>query len=188
MRQSEILKQLSDEQLTKQLYLSQLLFLLLGFGLSMFFFDSLFDWLNLFSWDIKEIAYYGILSGFIIVIIDLFLTFVLPEHVFDDGGINERIFKNRSVLSIFSIALVVAICEEVLFRGFIQTTFGYIFASTLFVVVHIRYLKKPVLLLAIIFVSFYIGYLFEITENLLVTITTHFIVDFLLGLFVKYYK
>src|SRR5699024_10988980 len=84
------------------------------------------------------------------------------------------------------IALIVSISEELLFRGVIRTVFGYVFASSVFALIHIRYLRQPVLLISIIFVSFYIGYLFEIIGNLLVTMTTHFIVDFLLGVIIGY--
>lgn len=188
MNQSEIIKQMSDKELKKQIIYSQLLFLFISIILSYFLFENIFDWLNYFKWDIGQILLYGIIPGLIIVIIDLILIKFLPKQLYDDGGINERIFKNRTISDIFIIALIVAVSEELLFRGVVQTTFGYIFASTLFALVHFRYLKKPVLLVSILFVSFYIGYLFKITGNLYVTIVAHFIVDFLLGLFIRYQK
>lgn len=86
------------------------------------------------------------------------------------------------------MTLLVAIAEELLFRGVLQTSFGYFIASGLFVLVHFRYLKKPILFLSIIVVSFYIGYIFVLTENLVVTITTHFVVDFILGLVIRFRK
>src|SRR5690625_1741473 len=111
---------------------------------------------------------------------------ILPKKYFDDGGINERIFKNQSIFNIFIIALIVAVSEELLFRGLIQTIFGYFIASTLFALVHVRYLRKPVLLISVLLISFYLGYLYEITNNLFVTIFAHFIVDFLLGVIIRY--
>lgn len=188
MKQNEIIKQMSDHELKRQLLLSQAIFFLLSVFLSFFFFDHVLDWFNYLYFDYYIILYYGLLPGLIIVFINLMLYKLLPKYLFDDGGINEKVFKNQSVLSIFMIALVVAISEEFLFRGLIQTTFGYIVASTIFVAVHFRYLKKPFLLISIIFVSFYIGYLFEITNSLFVTITVHFVVDFLLGLAIKFEK
>lgn len=188
MKREDIIKQMSANELKQQLLLSQAIFFLISIFLSFFFFDHVLDWSIYLSFDIKTILYYGLFPGLIIVTINVILYKLFPKHLFDDGGINEKIFKNRSVFSIFFIALVVAICEEFLFRGLIQTTFGYLFASTLFVVVHFRYLRKPVLLISIIFVSFYIGYLFKITNSLLVTITVHFVVDFLLGLAIKFEK
>ncbi|MDY0408336.1 CPBP family intramembrane glutamic endopeptidase [Paracerasibacillus soli] len=89
---------------------------------------------------------------------------------------------------IFLFTLMIASCEEVLFRGVIQSWFGFIPASIIFAFVHVRYLKKPLLIISIFFVSFYIGYLFELTGNLISVITAHFIVDFLLGLFIYFKK
>ncbi|GAB3052683.1 CPBP family intramembrane metalloprotease [Virgibacillus ainsalahensis] len=188
MKQSELIKQLSDEELTKQLIWSQFIFLIIGFILSLLLFENILDWLLYFTWDIKEILLYGIVTGLIIVIMDMILIFVFPKRYYDDGGINERIFKNQSIRYIVLISFMVAVSEEILFRGVVQTTFGYVFASFLFALVHIRYLKKTVLLISVLFVSFYIGYMFELTENLAVTIAAHFTVDFLLGLFIRFKK
>ncbi|UJL48116.1 CPBP family intramembrane metalloprotease [Virgibacillus sp. NKC19-16] len=188
MKQSEIIKMISDEELKKQLLLSQFIFLFIGFILSIFLFDNLSEWLIYIEWDVHEIVYYGVIPGLIIVFIDILLMVVFPKRYYDDGGINERIFKNQSIAYIFILSLVVAVSEEILFRGVIQTTFGYVFTSVLFALIHFRYLKKPVLLISVLFVSFYIGYMFEITGNLLVTITAHFTVDFLLGLLIRFQK
>src|SRR5699024_8268823 len=124
---------------------------------------------------------YGVLQAIILVIVEMILYKILDDAHFDDGGINKKIFQGEQIRWIIIITLIVAISEEVLFRGVIQTTFGYIFASSLFAIIHIRYLKKPILFLLVLFTSFLIGYLFLITENLLVTIFFHFFVDLLLG-------
>jgi len=186
MKQRELIKQMSDRDIQTSLLLSQLLLLSLAIILSMILFDHFAKWLTLFSLNMNDIIYYGLIPGIIIVIVDIIIMHTVPKKYYDDGGINERVFKNRSILSICMIALIVSISEELLFRGVIQTVFGYVFASSVFALIHIRYLRKPVLLISIIFVSFYIGYLFEITGNLLVTMTTHFIVDFLLGVIIRY--
>src|SRR5699024_12860377 len=104
------------------------------------------------------------------------------------GGINKKIFQGEQISWIIIITLIVAISEEVLFRGVIQTTFGYIFASSLFAIIHIRYLKKPILFLLVLFTSFLICYLFLITEYLIVTIVFPFLVGLLLVFYVKYIK
>ncbi|WP_067725410.1 CPBP family intramembrane glutamic endopeptidase [Oceanobacillus damuensis] len=188
MKQSEIIKQLSDKELKKQLYLSQSLFILISILLSFVLFDNFSDWLHYFDWNVHEILTKGILSGLIIVLIDLAMIYILPKNYYDDDGINERIFSSQSVSFILFFSFFVAVSEELLFRGVIQTEFGYIAASLLFAIVHIRYMKKPVLFISILFVSFYIGYLYELTNNLLVTITAHFCVDFLLGLVIRLKK
>lgn len=188
MKQSELIKQLSDEDLKKNLIFTQLIFIMIAILLSFILFDDFFEWQLYFIWDIKEIVYYGLVTGLIIVGIDFILLKVFPADAFDDGGINIRIFSGKTIRFILFISLLIAISEELLFRGVIQTTFGYVFASVLFAVIHFRYLKKPVLFISVLLVSFYIGYLFELTGNLFVTITAHFIVDFLLGLYIRFKK
>src|SRR5699024_1375341 len=143
---------------------------------------------EMFGLHFEEIFYYGVLFALALVIIEIILYNLIPKKHFDDGGINEKLFRNQSIVSIFFIALTVAVAEEFLFRGVIQTVFGYLFASSLFVLVHTRYLRKPVLLVLLIGTSFLIGYLFELTNNLIVTIIFHFVVDFTLGLYIKFNK
>ena len=186
MKQADIVRQLSSDELKKSVLYTQLLLFSLSIVLSLFFFESFTNWFELFKINTKEILYYGIIPASLIIIIDIFLDMVIPSRFLDDGGINENLFSEQSIFSIFIIAAVVAISEELLFRGVIQTTFGYLFASSLFAIIHIRYLTKPILLLSIIGVSFYIGYLFEVTQNLSVTIVAHFLIDFILGLLMKY--
>lgn len=187
-KQSDIIKQLSDHELKIQLVLSQSLLIFLSIILSYVLFDSLIDWFDYLKLSYFDILIYGVIPGLLIVTIDLVCMNILPKRLFDDGGINDRIFHNRSVADIFFLTLLVAIAEELLFRGVLQTSFGYLIASGLFVLVHFRYLKKPILLLSIILVSFYIGYIFVLTENLLVTITAHFVVDFIFGLVIRFRK
>lgn len=186
MKQSELIQQMSDKELKQQLFISQFIFIAFSIILSFFLFEKMSEWLNYFRWLPGQIFYYGIIPGLIIVGIDLVLMYIFPVRYYDDGGVNERIFRQRSVPGIFIIALFVALSEELLFRGVIQTTTGYVFTSVVFALIHFRYLKKPVLLISVIFISFYIGYMFEITENLYVTITSHFVVDFLLGLLIRF--
>ncbi|MBP1949535.1 CPBP family intramembrane glutamic endopeptidase [Virgibacillus litoralis] len=184
--QSEIIKRMTDKELSKQIIFSQLLLIVVSLLSSLILFDNMVEWFGLFRFNLFEIAYYGILPGLIIVVTDIILIYIFPRKYYDDGGINDRIFRNRSIIKIFTIALLVAVSEEILFRGVIQTTFGYVIASIIFALIHIRYLKKPVLLLSVLVVSFYIGYIFVLTEILLVTITAHFIVDFLLGVVIRF--
>ncbi|SHF57574.1 CPBP family intramembrane glutamic endopeptidase [Ornithinibacillus halophilus] len=185
MKQSEIIQQLSDRELKKSLYFSQLLILIIAIIFSFILFDNISDWFSYLKWDIQDIVLFGVLPGFIIVIIDFILMKIVPEKHYDDGGINKRVFESMNKREILLFAILVAVAEELLFRGVIQTTFGYIFASIVFAIIHVRYLKKPILMISIVITSFLIGYLFLITENLLVTITAHFIIDFILGVYIQ---
>lgn len=186
MKQHEMIKQMSDRDLKKSLFLSQFIMFILAIFLSFIFFADFSEWLHLFDWDLKKIVIFGVFPGLFIVFVDVLLMLFLPERHYDDGGINKRVFESLSYMEIFSFTLFVAIAEEMLFRGVIQTTFGYIMASILFALVHFRYLKKPVLLVSVFFISFFIGYIFLLTENLIITITAHFTVDVILGVYIRY--
>ncbi len=186
MKQSELLKQLTDQEVKKSLLLSQTFILLIAFGLSFILFQYFSDWLTLFYWDVNEIFIYGVIPGFIIVLVDIFLMLFLPKKWLDDGGINERIFKVLSLGEIFLYTWFIAIAEELLFRGVLQTVFGFFSASVIFILVHFRYLNKPVLLISVIVTSFLLGFLYEATGNLYTVIVTHFIVDFLLGMIIHF--
>lgn len=183
--QSDIIKSMPRDMLRKQLLLSQGLFFIIGIGLSVFLFEQMSDWFDILVLNWQDILLYGVFAALLLVVVEIILYKMLDAVHFDDGGINEKIFRGERTGWIMVIALVVAVSEEVLFRGVIQVTFGYVFASSLFALIHVRYLKKPLLFILIVITSFLIGYLFLITENLIVTIVFHFIVDFLLGLYVK---
>lgn len=49
--------------------------------------------------------------------VDFLLTHIVPEDSMDDGGINELLFGKRPLWHIVVISAVVAVCEELLFRG-----------------------------------------------------------------------
>ena len=179
-RQAEIIRHMSNSQLFYHLILSQLLLLVIAVILAWLLLDE--PWRHLFYWDPLQLFLYGVIPGILVVFIDLLMMKYFPEKWYDDGGINKRLFKGQSTPAIVVICLLVAISEELLFRGIIQTVFGYVLASIVFALVHIRYLFKPVLFISVFLLSFYIGYLYEVTNNLLVTIIAHFIIDLLLAL------
>lgn len=183
-----LIKELSDRELLFHLYLTQVILLVISVILSMILFDSFLDFLDLFNWNDKNIVIIGGAAGLAVVILDVILMKWLPPSYYDDGGLNERIFKGRSVFHIAIIAAIVAICEEILFRGVIQTHVGLIVSSVIFAVVHYRYLFNLFLFINVIVLSFFIGFIFLITENIIVTIFMHFIIDFLLGIIIKYRK
>lgn len=184
LRNEELINQLTPKQIRQSVYYSQLLFLLISIVLTLLFFRQSINWFDLIVFNFTDIVVFGLFTGIIVVIMELFMYKYLPKHLFDDGGINEKVFKNATMIDVFIIALVVSVCEEILFRGVIQSAFGYIIASTLFALMHYRYLKKIVLFTVVVAISFFIGYLFEVTNNLLVTMMFHFTVDFLLGLYI----
>ena len=181
----ELINRATDKELQNSLYLTQVMILIISFILGMFLFDDLAEFIDLFIWDLQQIILWGGIAGVAVVLLDLILMKLLPSHYYDDGGLNERIFRNRSISQIAFIAAIVAVPEELLFRGMIQTHFGLISASIIFAIVHYRYLFNWYLLLNVIGLSFFIGYVYLQTNNILVTIFMHFLIDFLLGCHIK---
>lgn len=185
-KQSEIIDQLTDRELTVNIYITQILLLLLSSIMGVIFFKDWIEFKQIFHWHPLQIVIIGGGSGLIIVVIELVLEKTLPPNSFDDGGINERIFKDKSIFQIFCLVFVIAVAEELFFRGIIQTYFGIIPASVLFAILHIRYLNKRFLFLMTVLISFFLGWIFMLTQNLLITITTHFLIDFILGLILRF--
>ena len=181
----ELINRATDKELQNSLYLTQVMILIISFILGLFLFDDLAGFIALFIWDLPQIILWGGIAGVAVVLLDLILMKLLPSHYYDDGGLNERIFRNRSIPQIAFIAAIVAVPEELLFRGIIQTHFGLIAASIIFAIVHYRYLFNWYLFLNVIGLSFFIGYVYLQTNNILVTIFMHFLIDFLLGCHIK---
>ncbi|KLR73506.1 CAAX protease, partial [Geobacillus sp. T6] len=80
---------------------------------------------------------------------------------------------------------LIAVTEEWLFRGVVQTHWGLGPASIIFAVLHVRYLEKWFLFLMVMLVSLFLGMLYEQTGSLWVTITAHFLIDFVLALHIR---
>ncbi|QGH34822.1 CPBP family intramembrane metalloprotease [Gracilibacillus salitolerans] len=183
--QAELIKLLSSKQLKQQVWISQGLLALLAIILAYFLLDDQQAISSLFFWDFYDWFIFGVLSAFVLVLLDLLLMKFFPKKWWDDGGINQKIFEEGTYIEIILLCFFIASVEELLFRGVIQTNFGILIASILFAVVHIRYLSKVVLFIAIIGLSFWIGFVFHWTSNLSVVITLHFLVDVILALLIR---
>lgn len=182
---NELIKELTDRELLFHLYATQVLLLGISFVLGIILFDH-FSFLYRIRLNDFNMLKVGAAAGIIVVAIDLVFMKVLPESYYDDGGLNEKIFHNKSTLHIALIAFIVAFSEELLFRGIIQAKFGLITASILFALVHYRYLFNWFLFADIVLLSFSIGVIFMLTDNLAVTVVMHFTIDFSLGIYMKW--
>ncbi|TWE06224.1 hypothetical protein FB550_102243 [Neobacillus bataviensis] len=182
---NQIITELTDKELLYHLYLTQIILLGISLILGAILYDH-FSYIQNIDLLDHHILTIGIPAGVIIVFSDVLLMKLLPASFYDDGGLNERVFKNRHVFHIFVIALFVAFSEELLFRGIIQTKVGLVLASIIFAIIHYRYLFNWYLFFNIILLSFLIGFIYKWTGNLAVTIMMHFVIDFLLGLYIKF--
>lgn len=188
MKQREIIKEISDQQLQQSLLYTQLLLLGLSMVCILFSFPSYQKVLSFLKWNSWEVI---IVSGGIAIIAltnDFILMKFVPEEWLDDGGINERLFKNMHLGKIVGYTLLIAVSEELFFRGVLQTQLGLVISSIIFALVHIRYLDRILLFITVVVISFMFGIAFEATESLIVTIIAHFLIDFILGCYIRFFS
>ncbi|MCA1054679.1 CPBP family intramembrane metalloprotease [Rossellomorea aquimaris] len=184
-KQGDLINQLSKRQLTFHLFFTQIVLLTISFLLGIFLFEDWSTFGSQFRYT-SSIWTVGVTVGLIVVMIDVFLMKKLPPRYYDDGGVNERIFSDRSIWEIALLAIAISLSEELLFRGVLQFHFGLIISSIVFAAIHFRYWAHWFLILNIVVLSFLIGIIYESTGNLVVTIVMHFIIDFLLGLYMRF--
>ncbi|MGU3470341.1 CPBP family intramembrane glutamic endopeptidase [Paenibacillus sp. D51F] len=176
--------ELDDRMLLLNLYMTQAITLIIG--LVWCFFQGR-NPIALFRWpDSLAFLYWGFGFALLILVVDLFISRWVPEEAADDGGVNERIFRNRPVWHIALLSLVVAICEELLFRGAIQHSLGAYWTSILFAAIHVRYLKHWIPTALVFGISYGLGWIYIRTGTLLAPIAAHFAVDFIMGMIIRY--
>jgi len=182
-KQAELIKKLTDRELLLNLYVTQITMLVVAILISWLLGNPFIPLTYLFlQWDHVLI---GVIFGVIVVLLEVLLYKKIPEKWFDDGGINKRVFSNLHPVHIVFLSLIVATSEEILFRGVLQSQFGIWVASLLFALVHFRYLSNLFLFSFTVALSFSLGGLFLLTENLLTVIVAHFVIDVILGLLIR---
>lgn len=184
MKRKIDLAAISDRDIIKSFYLSQGFLLIIAVCLWMVFAAKL-DIDQWFRFDPVDIIVLGVTSGLVIAGLEIVLDKLLPDAWLDDGGMNTRVFQALSIPHIFLAMLVVAVVEEILFRGVLFNLLGFTLSSLIFGLVHIRYLKKPLMLTIAIALGFYLGWLYMFTGNLFVPMATHFVIDTVLGIVLK---
>ena len=160
MSQAELIKQLTSKQLVFHLFITQIIILTIGLISSIFIYKDLQAFFDIFRPEVKFLLI-GVLFGLAVVGIDLILMKKVPAKYYDDGGINEKLFRNMPAWKIACLALVIAASEELLFRGIIQTKLGLIAASIIFAFIHYRYWNHWFLMINVVLLSFWVGLLYE---------------------------
>jgi len=127
-------------------------------------------------------------AGFAAAVIaaDGALSRFVPGEVTDDGGINDMLFRGLPLWHIAVLSFVVAVCEELLFRGAVQHWLGPYWTSILFAAVHVRYLKHWLMTGIVFSISYGLGYIAIRTGTLWTSIFAHFIIDFVMGAIIRY--
>ncbi|ANY71856.1 CPBP family intramembrane glutamic endopeptidase [Paenibacillus ihbetae] len=176
--------QLNDRLLLINLYLTQALTLIVG--LIWILFQGRNPLTLLAVPKELEFLYWGLGLAAAMLVVDLILSRFVSEDSMDDGGINEMLFRNRPVWHILVIAIVVSVCEELLFRGAIQHAFGPYWTSILFALIHVRYLKHWLPTGWVFLSSYGLGLVYIYTGTLWAPILCHFLIDFISGMLIRF--
>ncbi|MFD0711124.1 CPBP family intramembrane glutamic endopeptidase [Paenibacillus sp. GCM10027626] len=178
--------EIDDRMLLINLYGTQALTLIIGLIWIFFQHQSLF---SLFAIPKNVNFVYWVLGlGVIVLAVDIAISRFVPDEVGDDGGVNERIFKNRPWWHIILLSFIVAICEETLFRGAIQHSIGPYWTSILFATIHVRYLRHWIPTGLVFSISYGLGWAYEQTGTLWTPIIAHFLIDAVMGFIIRYRK
>ncbi|ALS27732.1 abortive infection protein [Paenibacillus sp. 32O-W] len=175
---------LDDRLLLINLYATQAITLIIG--LIWIFFQGR-NPLNLLQFfDDPIVLLWG--AGFAAAVIaaDLLISRWVPDEASDDGGVNERLFRNRPLWHIILMSFIVAVCEEMLFRGAIQHSFGPYWTSIIFAAIHVRYLRHWIPTGLVFSISYGLGWIYIQTGTLWAPIMAHFLIDAVMGLIIRY--
>ncbi|MDR0269095.1 type II CAAX endopeptidase family protein [Paenibacillus sp.] len=176
--------QLTDRLLLINLYLTQCLTFIIGMIWILFQKRNPLELFVAHKGD--HFVAWGLGLAAIMFLIDFVVSRVTPEEVMDDGGINNMLFQNRPIWHIVLIAAIVAVCEELLFRGAIQHSFGPYWTSILFAVIHVRYLKHWIPTAWVFLSSYGLGYIYIHSGTLLAPVVCHFAIDCISGLVIRF--
>jgi membrane protease YdiL (CAAX protease family) len=94
------------------------------------------------------------------------------------------IFSKTKLLDLCLISILAGFAEELLFRGVIQVKLGIVGASVIFGLLH--FITPAYCVIATI-MGFYLGFLFQYYESLLIPIQLHFIYDLGALVYLRYF-
>jgi len=178
------IKDLNDKALMTNLYFTQLMTLVLAVLIILWQKNEI--WTKLAWYNIHQIGLWGCGFAFMFLALDVSLSRFVPKEVSDDGGVNDQLFGNRRLGHILFICIIVAFCEELLFRGAIQHAFGAYWTSVLFAAIHIRYLRHWIMTGLVFGVSYGLGLIYIQTGSLWTPILAHFLIDIAMGCMIRF--
>ncbi len=94
------------------------------------------------------------------------------------------IFSNCRLIDLCFISVFAGVAEELLFRGVIQVKVGIIGASIIFGLLH--FITPAYCIIATI-MGFYLGFLFQYYESILIPIQLHFVYDLGALIYLRYF-
>lgn len=176
--------ELDDRMLLINLYATQALTFIIGLLWVLFQHQNL---IQLFTLP-KELAFllWGIGFAVAVIAVDLLISRFIPEEAADDGGVNDRIFRRRPIWHIAVISFVVAVCEELLFRGAVQHAIGPYWTSIVFATIHVRYLRHWIPTGLVFSISYGLGWIYIESGSIWAPIIAHFLIDLIMGLIIRF--
>ena len=94
------------------------------------------------------------------------------------------VFADCRLIDLCFISLFAGLSEELLFRGVIQVKIGIIGASIIFGLLHFI---TPAYCIVATIMGFYLGFLFQYYENILIPIHLHFVYDLGALIYLRYF-
>lgn len=94
------------------------------------------------------------------------------------------IFSEAKLPDLFIISVCAGIAEELLFRGVIQVKLGIVGASIIFGLLHFI---TPAYFIIATLMGFYLGFLFQYYDSLLIPIQLHFMYDLGALIYLRYF-
>jgi uncharacterized protein len=183
IRQTSV-DQLSDGMLLLNLYLTQALTLVIGIA---WLFLQGRNPLKLFAWPSNwHFVGWGVGFSLAVLVLDLVISRFAPEDITDDGGVNDRIFRERPLWHIAVISFVVSICEELLFRGAVQFAIGPYWTSIVFAAIHVRYLKHWIPTGLVFIISYGLGWIMLQSGTIWASVLAHFLFDLIMGCVIRF--
>lgn len=122
----------------------------------------------------------GALIGISLSVFGLFMTRVESFKSFQQlvYEIMGPLFAHSKIVDIALIALASGFCEEVFYRGVLQTQFGIIVASLIFGICHFAGKQFYLYVIWATLAGYLFGRLFEISHSLWLPITVHAVSNF----------
>lgn len=148
---------------------------------------------NLLSFDNpKESLIISGVASVGLLLFGVILTLTIPEDYIDD---TNKTYQNERFPDVFIFMFVAVLFEETLFRGIIQNLLliftghqwvAILLTALLFIAFHFHYFKKPIMLLNICIPSLVFSWIYFKTNNILVPIFVHFVLNFGITILFKY--
>lgn len=118
-----------------------------------------------------------LIIGYLSMVLGLFLLTKLrpPEYFYDEAV--DLLMKSLNMGQLLIVFIIGGVAEELVFRGIVQVWIGLIPSSIVFMLIHIRYLKKPLMALGTLCLSLILGGLYIVTGSIWPCIIAHIAIN-----------